>query len=78
VTGYDGLNFEVKFKQEGVELTKEILKDPVLDCHPKIKQWFELKKILDGIERKLPKTGFRKNGMKKLVKWGDQNEILIS
>ena len=22
VTGYDGLNFEVKFKQEGVELTK--------------------------------------------------------
>jgi hypothetical protein len=53
VTGYDGLNFEVKFKQEGVELTKEILKDPVLDCHPKIKQCFELKNILDGIEKKI-------------------------
>ncbi len=53
VTGYDGLNFEVKFKQEGVGLSKEILKDPVLDCRPKIKQCFELKNILDGIEKKI-------------------------
>jgi len=40
VTGYDGVNFEVKFKKEGVELTKEILKEPVLDCHPKNKTIF--------------------------------------
>ena len=53
VTGYDGVNFKVKFKQEGVELTKEILKEPVLDCHPRINQCFELKNILDGIAKQI-------------------------
>jgi len=77
VTGYDGLNFEVKFKQEGVELTKKILKDPVLDCHPRIKQCFDLKNILDGMEKTLPQKRYRQNGMEKLVKEGDLNEIII-
>lgn len=77
LTGYDGLYFEAKFKKEGVELTKEILKDPVLDCHPRINQCSELKNILDGIEKKIFQKRYRKNGMEKLVKEGDLNEIII-
>lgn len=61
VTGYDGVHFEVKFMQEGIKLTKKILKEPVLDCHPKIKKCFELRNILDGIEKKIAPKGYRKN-----------------
>jgi len=53
VTGYDGINFEVKFMQEGVKLTQKILKEPVLDCHPNVKKCFELRNILGGIEKKI-------------------------
>ncbi len=61
VTGYDGVHFEVKFMQEGIKLTKKIPKEPLLDCHPRVKKCFELRNILDGIEKKIAPKGCRKN-----------------